>query len=231
MECIILAGGKGTRLAGVVKDVPKCMADVNGRPFLDHLMEYLEQQQVQHVILSLGYMHEHITNWLKGKAFLFKVSWVIERESLGTGGGIKLALKKAKTNRVIVVNGDTLFKINVRDLYKEDLSDMYAAVALKKMEEFDRYGRVSLDDSSHITEFHEKEYCREGLINGGTYILNLEKEDLSSYPDMFSFEKDYLEKVVVDGKLKGKVYDDYFIDIGIPEDYEKIKRDLSHTGS
>src|SRR5690554_780677 len=116
MECIILAGGLGTRLRDEVQDLPKCMAPVNGKPFLEYVLNYLESQFVDHVILSLGYKHESVIDWLKNKAFTFRLSTVIEREPLGTGGAIKRALQKSKAKQVYILNGDTYFDVDLRSL-------------------------------------------------------------------------------------------------------------------
>lgn len=223
MECIILAGGKGSRLSSVVNDVPKCMADINGRPFLEYLLSYLEMQGVYNVILSLGYKHEMVIDWLKNKAFLCKVSWVIEKESLGTGGAVKLALNKSKNKQVIILNGDTLFSIDLKKILAANVGHK-VTLALKPMKEYDRYGSVIIDDAQQVIAFTEKSFQSAGLINGGVYVLNKEMEDFSSYDAIFSFEKEFLEPNATE--FNAVVFDDYFIDIGIPEDYEKAQSEL-----
>lgn len=228
MECIILAGGAGTRLASVVADKPKYLANINGKPFLQILIENLEQQGFQHVILALGYMHEQVIDWLKGKAFLCKVTWVIERNPLGTGGAIKLALNKAKDPLVCIIHGDTLYKVDYRALFSNPIIHAHkVTMALKPMEHFDRYGAVSLHADHTVRAFKEKQPTSKGLINGGVYILNRILENLQTYPDAFSFEKDFLETEVVNGSIAGLIQDAYFMDIGILEDYEQIQKDLS----
>lgn len=226
MECIVLAGGLGTRLSGVVSDVPKCMAPVAGEPFLAHILRYLETQFVDHVIFSLGYKHEVVIEWLRQKAFTFKTSWVIEKEPLGTGGGIKLALNKSKENKVFVLNGDTLFRVDLRKMLPQLQPGSKAMLALKPMKDYDRYGSVQLDQANNITAFEEKKFHAEGLINGGIYLLQKSNEDFSSFPQQFSFEKDFFEQEVGSGTLTGFVADEYFIDIGIPEDYYRAQEEL-----
>lgn len=227
MECIVLAGGLGTRLSGVVSDVPKCMAPVAGEPFLAHIFRWLESQMCDHVILSLGYKHEVVIDWLRTKAFMFKVSWVIEQEPLGTGGGIKRALGKSKESQVFIFNGDTMFAVKLREMATHIGSEDKALLALKPMKNFERYGSVTLANGNTIASFNEKQFQSEGLINGGVYLLNKKAENFSSYADKFSFEKDFFEKEVNSGTLKGYVNDAYFIDIGIPEDYYKAQEDFA----
>lgn len=226
MEAIILAGGLGTRLSSVVSDVPKCMAPVNGEPFLAYLLEYLENQGCDQVILSLGYKHEIVTDWLYNKAFLFKIKRVIEKEPLGTGGGIRMALNKSSEDQVFILNGDTMFNIPLKPMQALVSAHVKAVVALKPMQQFERYGAVQLDNQQYITAFEEKQFKENGLINGGVYLLNKAAENLQDFPEKFSFEKDFLEKEAGKASLKGYSCNDYFIDIGIPEDYEKAQREL-----
>lgn len=226
MEAIILAGGLGTRLSSVVSDVPKCMAPVNGEPFLNYILNYLEDQNCDHVILSLGYRHEAVTEWLRTKAFMFKISWVIEQEPLGTGGGIKRALNKSKEQQVFILNGDTIFRVDLKNMLTVVDEKTKAVIALKPMERFERYGAVQLDDKGYIKAFEEKKLIESGLINAGVYLLNKDTADLKSFPDKFSFEKDFLEQESAKHTLKGCISIDYFIDIGVPEDYERAQKEL-----
>jgi len=228
MEAIILAGGLGTRLSSVVSDVPKCMAPVAGEPFLAHILRNLENQMFDHVILSLGYRHEVVIEWLRSRAFLFKVSWVIEREPLGTGGGIRRAMGKSREQEVFILNGDTMFAVDLRAMRQASDTKYKALVALRPMKNFDRYGAVQVGAGNEIIAFEEKRFQAEGVINGGVYLLNKKLEDLSSFPEKFSFEKDFLEAEVKKGMLKGYISDSYFIDIGIPEDYYKAQEDFSN---
>lgn len=228
MECIVLAGGLGTRLQSVVQDVPKCMAPVNGHPFLHYIFNYLEQQHCSRVILSLGYKHETVTEWLQSQHRNFAVDYVIEHEPLGTGGGIQLAMQKATKQNVVVLNGDTMFNVPLNEMMQFHL-EMKAAttVALKPMQNFDRYGVVKTDSDNRIVAFEEKKYQAEGLINGGIYIINIDSLASKNLPGKFSFEKDYFEAFVEEGNMYGFVSDGYFIDIGIPSDYEQAQKDLA----
>lgn len=231
MECIILAGGLGTRLSGVVSDVPKCMAPVAGEPFLAHVLRYLEGQGVDNVILSLGYKSEVVIDYLRQKAYTFKVSWVLEKEPLGTGGGIRRALMKSAAGKVFILNGDTFFDVDLRAMAAAFNPDYKAMLALKPMRDFERYGAVQRDDAGSIAAFEEKQFRSEGLINGGVYLLNKAKEDLAGFPEKFSFEKDFLEPEAGKQSLQAYISDAYFIDIGIPEDYYKAQGDFEHKNS
>lgn len=227
MECIVLAGGLGTRLRGAIGDQPKCMADVNGKPFLHYILSYLQQQQCKKVVLSLGYKHEVVLAWLHQQHLPFEVDYVVEEEPLGTGGGIQLAMQKTNTDDVAVLNGDTFFNINLPAMMALHTHTKPAAtIALKKMHDFDRYGVVRTDSNDNIISFEEKKPATEGYINGGVYIINKPALFSKQLPAKFSFEKDYLEAYVHQGVFKAGKDDGYFIDIGIPTDYNKAQHDL-----
>lgn len=226
-ECIILAGGLGTRLQSVVNDVPKCMAEVAGKPFLYYLFDYLSTQSFDHVILSLGYKASSVVGWLQEKNYSFKVSYVIEEYPLGTGGAIKLAFEKVLGQEAFVMNGDTFFNINTNSLLDFHTNKSAAiSIALKLMVEFDRYGSVELDGDDRIVSFCEKKYMRQGLINGGIYIINKSIFSELSLPEKFSFENDVLYSHTDDLSIYGCPQDSYFIDIGIPSDFEKANIDF-----
>ena len=223
MEVIILAGGIGSRLQSVVSDVPKCMADVAEKPFLFYLFEYLKSFCPQRVILSLGYKHEIVEEWVSGLDLPFEIVNKVEQSPLGTGGAIKYALSEISEETAIVINGDTFFDVDLTALQSFHLSRQgEATLALKVLKNFDRYGSVLTDKLGIITNFEEKKYCEAGQINGGVYVLS--KNILDNFPEKFSMENDYFSEKVLENKLTGYVSDGYFIDIGIPEDYEKAQQ-------
>ena len=227
-EAIILAGGLGTRLRESVPDLPKCMAPVAGRPFLFHVINYLRSQGVEKFIFSLGYKHELIEDYLSTQFSTLSYQCVIEEEPLGTGGAILLACTKATEKNIVVTNGDTLFKI---DLHKATMfhnhNNAECTLLLKPMNRFDRYGVVELDEEQLVNSFKEKQFYETGNINGGVYLLNKDKFLDEEFPAKFSFEKHYLEKFYPVRRIYGLVQDNYFIDIGIAEDYNRAQSELS----
>lgn len=225
-EAIILAGGLGTRLQSVVSDVPKCMASVNGIPFINYLIIYLQNQGVNRFIFSLGYKSEIVTAYTDTHFATMEKVYVIEKEPLGTGGAIAAACKQAINENVLVLNGDTFFDIDLQRLSGFHLlHKATCSIALKPMSHFSRYGAVDTNAKGIITAFHEKQFCESGFINGGIYALQTKMILEAGLPDKFSFEKDFLEKNT-DSKLYAIAFDDYFIDIGIPEDYERANHEL-----
>ena len=224
MEAIILAGGFGTRLRSVVSEVPKPMAPINGRPFLELLLDHLIAYHFDHIVLSTGYMHEKIEAHFGTDYKGAPLSYAVESEPLGTGGGMRNALTQCKENDIIVLNGDTLFKINY-----DDLAAFYhsrptrLAVVLRQVPDTARYGSVSTDCCDRIARFTEKKAAGGlGTINGDIYMLN--RSLLEEFPlgTPFSFEKDILQKKYNTEQFFAYVSSDYFIDIGIPEDYRRL---------
>ena len=278
MEVIVLAGGLGTRLRSVVHEIPKSLAPIAcigkgpkespslqeasalflaseekglRRPFLGYLLDWLVEQGVDHVVFSVGYLREQVISYVQGKDWPFSYDFAVEETPLGTGGGIRLALGLCREDKVFVVNGDTFYPVELREMP----FDKAITLALKPMKDFDRYGAVSVQQASAgleasknyfsgrcpknqfseavamptradamlVTAFQEKTHCAEGLINGGVYAIDQCRLDLSSLPEKFSFEKEVLEPGAAIGEIGGWVSDAYFIDIGVPEDYEKAQ--------
>lgn len=227
-EAIILAGGFGTRLRSAVPDLPKCMAPVAGRPFISYLIDYYQKQGITRFIFSLGYLHQLIIDYIDRAYPTLEKLYSIEKEPLGTGGAIRLACQQTVTNNVLVLNGDTIFRINLAELeYKHLEKQAFCTICLKPMKKFDRYGMVELDKNDIVKEFHEKAFYEKGNINGGVYILDKKRFLRLSFPEKFSFEKDFLEKECGSSVLFGLVQTGYFIDIGIPEDFDRAQLELN----
>ncbi|EAJ6837456.1 D-glycero-D-manno-heptose 1-phosphate guanosyltransferase [Campylobacter coli] len=219
MQAIVLAGGLGTRLKSVVQDLPKPMAPINGKPFLAFVLEYLKKQGIAEVILSVSYKYELIQEYFKDEFHGMKIRYNVEKELLGTGGAIKDALKLIQ-NQVYVLNGDTIFDIDLKKLF---LNNSKICIALKQMQNFDRYGTVNVDDQGIVTSFEEKVFKKQGLINGGIYLLKKDIFDNFDLEKKFSFEK-FLQENFELLKIQTQIFNDYFIDIGVPQDYKLFKK-------
>jgi len=220
MEAIILAGGLGTRLRSVISEIPKPMAPINDKPFLEYILDFLNNQGIKRAVLSVGYKWEVIKEYFGDKYNNIELIYNVEKERLGTGGAIKDSLKLINEKQVYVLNGDTYFNVPLKEM---KLYDSLIQLALKEMKDFDRYGVVEIDEERKILNFKEKTYYEEGLINGGIYLMNKDIFDSFELPKKFSFEK-FLEKNFKKLIATGKKFDGYFIDIGIPESYQKAKK-------
>ena len=230
LEAIILAGGFGTRLQSVVSDVPKPMApmDDKGTPFLEKVLASLEKQGFSHVVLSIGYMGEKIRGYFGDKFGAISIDYVTEDNPLGTGGAVKLSLKACHEENVFILNGDTILEVNLPAMLKQHEStspDM--TIAVKEMTNFHRYGAVIIGPDGYIKSFQEKKHCARGYINGGVYCVR--KDLFATAPEgKFSLES-YMEENADRLRLKAYKTEGYFIDIGVPEDYERAKRELGEA--
>lgn len=226
MEAIVLAGGMGTRLQSVVSHVPKPMADINGKPFLEYLLKYLSDSGITKVVLSVGYKSDVIFKHFGSRFANLQIAYAEEHEPLGTGGAVVQSLNYVNDSDVFLLNGDTFFALDLQQLYQvHQTQHNDVTLALKPMKHFDRYGAVTLIEGK-VWAFEEKRSIEQGLINGGVYVLKTSIMDVKKLPTVFSFESDFLEKELRDLQVGAHITDAYFIDIGIPEDYEKAQRDF-----
>lgn len=224
-KLLVLAGGLGTRLKSAVPDLPKVLAPINDKPFIHYIIDHYLKNGIDHFVFLLGYKSELIIKYIDLHLSHISKEYIIEKEQMGTGGAIQMGLKAVKDEYFFATNGDTFFDVDLQKL-KSAYDNFECVIALKHMQQFDRYGSVTLNENDEIVSFNEKKYCESGLINAGFYLINREKFLQHRFPDKFSFEKDYLENRTINRNLKGFVSDGYFIDIGIPEDYLKAQLDL-----
>jgi D-glycero-alpha-D-manno-heptose-7-phosphate kinase len=226
MKAIILAGGMGTRLREVVSDRPKPMALIAGKPFLDHQINFLREQNINEIILAVYYMSEKIKSYFgDGNRYGVDITYSEEETPLGTGGAIKKA-EKYINDTFLVLNGDSYSKIDLGkflDFHKLKKSD--ASLSLKKCENTSEYGNVIIKDNK-IMNFLEKKESREGLINTGIYIFEPNIFDYIPSEKKVSLEEEVFPVLAKNGNLYGYIQDGYFIDIGRPETYTQFKRDI-----
>jgi len=223
---IVLAGGLGTRLRNVVSDVPKPMAPINGVPFLEYLLQYWVGQNIQEIILSVGYKSDIVKNYFGNFFCGIPLKYVCENEPLGTGGAVKSCLSAINDDiqNTLIVNGDTWFEVNLSSFIAATNPTIHPVkIALKKIDGNYRYDGVGLDCLGNIERFGIKN-TKETLINGGCYWVdpNFLSNYLKRYSGKFSFENDVLTRLAEEKLLYGYVQNGHFCDIGIPEDYQKI---------
>lgn len=228
MQAIILAGGFGTRLQAVVKDVPKPMADISGKPFLVYLLTSLQSYGVKNVVISVGYLQEKIIEYFGDFYLGMSIAYAREDRPLGTGGAIKTSLKFIdKKKPVIVINGDTFLQIDYKKLltfYQEKKSQL--TMVLHEVADCGRYGRVVVDDDCVISFEEKSSEKKSGFINGGIYVLDPKIFEEFFLPEKFSFETDFLMRCLPKLQPKAFMVDEYFIDIGIPEDFFRAQIEL-----
>jgi D-glycero-alpha-D-manno-heptose 1-phosphate guanylyltransferase len=227
MHAIVLVGGFGTRLRSVLPDTPKPMAPIHGKPFLAYLLAYLKTQGITQVIFPVHYMAEKFSAYFQSEYAGISIQYVAEEQPLGTGGAIVNALT-AYTGRepVFVLNGDTFVKLDYPAMYTRHLeSGADITMALRSVDDCCRYGKV-VTENNRIVEFKEKGEQGPGFINAGVYLIQPDLFARHKMPAVFSFEKDFMYPCLEKINAQAFAANDYFIDIGIPEDYSRAVSDL-----
>jgi len=231
---IILAGGLGTRLRSAYDRGPKCMAPVGGLPFLEYLLLWLQSAGVQELILCVGYKRSQIQNWLgEGSRLGVNVTYSGEKKLLGTAGALKHAQHLVTAESFFVLNGDSFLSVDLGEMYRYHmLRRALATVAVVQQPRSARYGTVQVDRYGRIEAFREKNSdlgLMNGndfqLINGGVYIMQREFLELIPCDKAASLEKEVFPSLV-GTTLYGFVTNSYFIDIGIPADFERAQSEL-----
>ena len=219
-EAIILAGGFGTRLREAVPDLPKPMAPIADKPFLAWQLDYLMQLGVSRFILSVGYKAQTIRDYFGSEYQGAAIVYVEETEPLGTGGAIQYALTKVTHPRVFVLNGDTLCATDLGKLRALTSNNPKAVgIAVKHVENAGRYGAIAFDELTKlVTRFGEKSSVDSGYINAGIYDVPATLLHQVAIPTPFSFEAGVIQHLV-GNNLYAQVSGDFFIDIGIKEDF------------
>jgi len=221
--CIILAGGLGTRLRSVVADLPKCLAPVGSRPFLDIQIRQLAAAGVDDVVLSLGHLAQLVIDSIPLHVESAVVRHVVEQQPLGTGGAIAHALKVLGLDEVVVANGDTYLDGDLGGMLEplDRASGELLRMAIVEVPDRARFGGVTLTESTTVTGFLEKGQAGQGFINAGLYRLCLEA--LAGAGDgAFSLETAVLPDLAVRSHVRACKISGEFIDIGVPEDYRRF---------
>lgn len=225
-EAIILAGGFGTRLREAVANVPKPMAPIGGRPFLEFLMDYWLEQGIEKFVLSVGYLADCVIRHFGKNYKGAELEYVYENEPLGTGGGLALAVKNSRWRgrHVLALNGDTWATASLAQLMADTDDGCALTLVLNRISHNDRYGGVELDASGRVRRFGSRPDGRPSLINVGCYVFQPGAwlEMTTGFPAKFSLEADFLESLAAQGKIGASQQELDFIDIGIAADYYRF---------
>jgi D-glycero-alpha-D-manno-heptose 1-phosphate guanylyltransferase len=217
VKAIVLAGGLGTRLAGVTGGTPKPMAPIGSRPFLEYLLDYLIEQDIEGAVLAVSYKWEAIRSHFGTEYRSMPLAYSVEDRPLGTGGAIRQALGFFEDHESVVLNGDTLFLVDLElmAIAHRD-SSARLSIALKEVADCGRFGRVDVSADGVVAGFHEKSTAGPGWINGGVYILNRQLFADFPMPERFSFEQNMVEPNIVQIRPLAFQSSAYFIDMGVP---------------
>lgn len=227
MEAIVLAGGFGTRLREVVPDLPKPMAPIAGKPFLEILLGLLSRKGFDRVILSLGFMADSISGYFGERYADMELVYVVEDRPLGTGGAVRVSLSRCHQDHVFIFNGDTFLDLEVDALECHWQKHRHPIIVGREVLDTARYGRLLVDDGL-AQGFTEKGVVGPGLINAGCYVFS--RDQLDDFPEgvPFSLEAEYLTGAVAVQSVDVFVTTGQFIDIGIPEDFSRAQTLLAH---
>jgi mannose-1-phosphate guanylyltransferase len=229
MKAIILCGGEGTRLRPLTLSTPKPMLPLGYRPLLEHSILYFNNLGINNFILAIGYLGEHIIKYFNdGSSLGVNIEYSTEHKALGTGGAIKNA-EKFINSTFLVINGDVVFRdLNLREalqFHKEN--NALATIVVTKVNDAKRFGLVEIGKNGKIISFIEKpKYSTSGYINAGLYILEPKIFDYIKSGEKVSIENDVFPVLVEEGKLFAYKHNGYWIDIGLPEDYERAQADF-----
>lgn len=226
MESIVLAGGFGTRLQQVVPDLPKPMAPIAGRPFLEILLSTLARKGFTRIVLSLGFMAEKIVAHFGNRYAGMELVYEVEQQPLGTGGAIHAALVRCESDHVFVFNGDTYLDLEVDELESLWLAAHHPVIVVREVPDTARFGRVEMS-GRRVSAFREKGMSGVGLINAGCYVLPQGALDAFPSGKNFSLETEYFAKELHRIYFDGFVTRGRFIDIGVPEDYARAQIELA----
>lgn len=225
INAVILCGGKGIRLQSLVSDRAKPMALIGSKPFLDILIDYLADFAVSNVLLCCGFMAESITKYYRRNSKGMQISFSIEEKPLGTAGALKLAESRIKSNPFLVLNGDSICRVDLKDMLAFHLKHKASVtISLTKIENVRDFGSVEIDEKNKIKRFLEKKSSSApGLINAGIYLFN--REVLSMIPKNKKYSSEYdLFPQVKD--CYGYVTNSCLTDIGTKERYMKAQKTL-----
>lgn len=228
----VLAGGFGTRLRSIVSDVPKPMAGVAGRPFLEHLLDYLVEQGVENIVLCVGHLkdiiQDHFADSYKGK----RISYSYEKEPTGTGGALSRALTDIRpTEHFLVCNGDTFFPIDTSEL-DDAVRGQSWAIATFATTDTERYGALSIAPSGLIRDLRgalssgQSENATSIQANSGVWIGNPREIALPLMASNTSYSLErYLSQSLQMGAVtaRAREFNATFIDIGLPQDFERAQ--------
>lgn len=226
MEAIVLAGGFGTRLRDVVSDLPKPMAPVAGRPFLEILLTMLAQKGFTRIVLAVGFMSEKITTYFGDHYMGMELVYEIESKPLGTGGAIRMALVRCETDHAFIFNGDTYLDVEVNEMESLWQSAHHPVIVVREVPDTTRFGRIEMHNG-RINAFLEKGMSGQGFINAGCYLLP--KNALDDFPLglAFSLETEFFIKYLQRVQFNGFITHGHFIDIGVPDDYKLAQTELA----
>jgi mannose-1-phosphate guanylyltransferase len=233
MRAVVLVGGQGTRLRPITYDIPKALVPLRNRPFMGYMLDFLRGGGLDGAVLSLGYLPDPIQRYLGGRhqdLGRFSVDYAVEDHALGTAGGIKNAGGYLNGDTFVVVNGDVLTGMDLREAIKiHKASDALATIVLTSVEDPTAYGLVEVDHDMLVRRFLEKPAADEvttNLVNAGVYVLEPEVLDMIPAGREVSIEREVFPELQARGRLRAHISSSYWRDIGTPRSYLAASHDV-----
>jgi mannose-1-phosphate guanylyltransferase len=231
MKAVILAGGEGTRLRPLTLTLPKPVVPVVDRPFLRHQLDLLARAGVEEVVCAVGYRPDRIEAVFgDGRALGMSIRYAVEQAPLGTGGAVRNAAPLLD-RRTVVLNGDVLSDLDLAEVVKgHERAGAAATLVLAPVPNPSAYGLVETDSAGRVSRFVEKPdpaQVTTDTINAGVYVLETRLLDLMPPAVNYSIERGFFPELLARGDLvMAHVHRGYWIDIGTPEKYLQVHRDV-----
>lgn len=232
MKAVILAGGEGTRIRPLTRNLHKAMLPLLNHPLMEFILDYLGGEGITEVIFALRYRPQDIYDYFgDGHKFGLKIFYVLEATPLGTAGAVKNARQYLDEQPFYVLNGDIYYRINLPLMLEKHIQNKAAAsIALTRVEDPRAYGLVKMNGEGRVQEFLEKPSgngIESGMINAGIYIISLQALKLVPDGSPYMLEKGLFPELIRHGeKVYGFPSSSYWIDVGTPENYLGVHRDL-----
>ncbi|HEY59179.1 MAG TPA: NTP transferase domain-containing protein [Anaerolineae bacterium] len=219
LTAVVLAGGAGTRIRSIT-DKQKVMVEINNRPFITYILDFLKVAGFQQTIICTGYKPKEVLNVLGDDYHGMHLEYSAENKPLGTAGAVINSLKKIDSENILVLNGDSLCDVDINNFVEFYINKSYMpSIVCTWRDDLTRYGNILFNPDKRITSFQEKSgEDKSGWINAGLYLMK--RDSLNSFPrdKKISIEYDVFPKLINKGLFaflhKGK-----FIDIGTPESF------------
>ena len=227
IDTVILAGGLGTRLQPVLKDKPKCLAPINGRPFIDILLDNCIDQGLKKFILCVGYLRAQIVKHLSERRDC-QITFSIEERPLGTAGAVKNAERHINSDDFFAMNGDSFIVFDVRELIKVK-KNCIGSILLCNHNNVSNYGTVKTDRSGFVTSFLEKTGSTvPGFINAGRYVFNRRVLNYIPKNEAYSTEHELLPELIRKERISTYRTESKCVDIGTPARLEEAEEFFSN---
>lgn len=230
MQAVIMAGGKGTRIASVASDIPKPMIQICGKPILQYQIECLREQSISDIILVTGHLGDVVKNYFgDGSSFHVKISYIEEKEPLGTAGALYYLKGKIRED-FILLNGDIIFDVDLGRFmnYHKEKGTLATILTHPNNHPYDS-GLVVTDREGIVTRWMHKEDERtiyKNRVNAGIHIISDRLLEMFQEAKKTDLDRDILKRLIPGRQLAAYDSPEYVRDMGTPDRYEMVTRDI-----